>query len=374
MPENAAETHAIQQADFEQITTLVMAEFQIEEALLEHNIPTYYLKQPQETKQTFLRLMKSLGHMNLIPVLRKIDERIVLKIIPKPRTRPSNILVNWLLFLVTIGTTFLTGYMLSGHLIDPLIGGATFTIAIMSVLGVHEMGHKLTANKEGMEATAPYFIPGPPPIGDFFGIGTFGAVILQKSLPPNKDSLFDIGASGPIVGFIIAVAATLVSLPFSVYDWVPAGTQTLPVPLLLRLVAPYLLPSFETAPPSPGPEYVPVVVLHPVAVAGWVGMFVTMLNLLPAAMLDGGHVARSLFGERTRSVLTVLSVISLIFISFPMAIFVLFMSMYKHPGPLDDVSSLSTRKKLMAIGLLVVFVLSSFLHYLVYLLLHFFGG
>jgi membrane-associated protease RseP (regulator of RpoE activity) len=299
-----------------------------------------------------------------------VDKRIVLKIVPKPPTRPSNILINWLLFFATIGTTFLTGYMLSGELIDPLLGGATFTIAIMAVLGVHEMGHKLTADKEGIEATPPYFIPGPPPIGDFLGIGTFGAVIMQKSLPPNKDSLFDVGSSGPFVGFIIATIATVVGLPFSVYSLVPKGTPTLPVPLLLELVAPFLLPPIGTA-PIPGPKDELVILLHPVAVAGWVGMFVTMLNLLPAAMLDGGHVSRSLFGEKTRAVLTALSIISLIFVSFPMAIFVLFMSMYKHPGPLDDVSSLSTSRKLLAILLLVVFVLSSFLHYLVYFVLGF---
>jgi membrane-associated protease RseP (regulator of RpoE activity) len=101
--------------------------------------------------------------------------------------------------------------------------------------------------------------------------------------------------------------------------------------------------------------------LHPVAFAGWVGMVVTMLNLLPAAMLDGGHVARSLVGEKTRSILTFLSILLLILVGFwPMAFFVLFISMYKHPGPLDDVSSLSASRKLLTIVLIVIFVLCSF--------------
>jgi membrane-associated protease RseP (regulator of RpoE activity) len=90
-------------------------------------------------------------------------------------------------------------------------------------------------------------------------------------------------------------------------------------------------------------------------------MFVTMLNLVPAAMLDGGHVSRSLLGEKTRTVLTVLSIVYLVFVSIPMAIFVLFLSMYRHPGPLDDVSSLSTSKKLLAVVLVIIFVLSAFL-------------
>jgi len=354
------------QTDFEQITTLVSGEFQIEEALLEHNIPTYYLKQPQETKQAFLRLLKKLEEMNFIAILRKKDGRIVLKIVPKPPTKPSNILVNWLLFFATIGTTFLTGYMLSGDLTDPLIGGATFTIAIMAVLGTHEMGHKLTANKKGIEATPPYFIPGPPPVGGFLGIGTFGAVIMQKSLPPNKDALFDVGSSGPIVGFILALTVTSVGLLFSPTFPIPHEPMNfLPAPLIFEIIAIMVVR-------LPQGYYIQ---LHPVAFAGWVGMIITMLNLLPAAMLDGGHVARSLVGEKTRTVLTALSILLLILEDFwPMAIFVLFISRYRHPGPLDDVSSLSNSRKLLTIALVIIFVLSSFLHYLIFILLKFLSG
>ena len=337
------------QTDFEQITTLVSGEFQIEEALLEHNIPTYYLKQPQETKQAFLKLLKKLEAMNFIAILRRHDGKIVLKIIPKPPTKPSNVLINWLLFLATIGTTFVTGYLLSVDLIDPIIGGATFTIAIMAVLGTHEMGHKLTANKKGIEATPPYFIPGPPPVGGFLGIGTFGAVIMQKSLPPNKDALFDVGSSGPIVGFILALIVTLVGLLFSPIFPITGPMNFLPAPLIFEIIAIMVVR-------LPQGYYIQ---LHPVAFAGWVGMIVTMLNLLPAAMLDGGHIARSLVGEKTRTVLTALSILLLILEDFwPMAIFVLFISMYRHPGPLDDVSSLSNSRKLLTIALVIIFVLS----------------
>jgi len=367
IPSETAEAPFTQE-DFERITTLVSTEFQVEEALLEHNIPTYYLKQPQETKHAFLRLLRNLETMNFIAILRRRDGRIVLKIIPKPTIKRSNILVNWLLFFATIGTTFITGYMLSGDLTDPLIGGATFTIAIMAVLGMHEMGHKLTANKKGIEATPPYFIPGPPPIGDVLGIGTFGAVIMQKSLPPNKDALFDIGSNGPIVGFILASIVTLIGLPFSPIKFSDELLPGLPVPLLFWLFGRVLVNV-----PLEHPGKYAYILLHPVAFAGWVGMIVTMLNLFPAGMLDGGHVSRSLFGEKTRAVLMVLSVISLALISPIMAIFVLFISTYKHPGPLDDVSGLSTSRKLLAIVLVVIFVLSSFLHYLVFILLELLG-
>jgi len=196
----------INQTEFEKLKEIVCKHFQIEEALIEHNIPTFYLKQPQETKHAFLKLLEKLEQMNLVAYLRKTNGRIVLRIFPKQPSKPSNILVNWLLLFATVGTAFAAGYLLSEGFTDPLIGGATFTVAIMAVLGMHEMGHKLTANREGIEATPPYFIPGPPPFG------TFGAVIMQKSLPPNKDSLFDIGASGPICGFLVAVVATIIGL------------------------------------------------------------------------------------------------------------------------------------------------------------------
>lgn len=360
IPPGTPEAPPIQQADFDRVTSLVAAQFQVEESLVEHGTPTYYLKWPQETKQAFLKLLKSLEPMNLIAFLRRVDGRIVLKVIGKPSVKPSNVLINWVLFFATIATTFVTGYMLSTDHLDPLIGGLTFTIAIMTVLGMHEMGHKLTADRKRMEATPPYFIPGPPPMGGFFGIGTFGAVIMQKSLPPNRDALFDVGANGPIVGFVLAVIISIVGLLFSPIYPVEPNMSFLPSPLIFTLFIMFVVN-------LPHNYYVS---LHPVAFAGWVGMLVTMLNLLPAAMLDGGHVSRSLFGEKTRLVLTTLSILLLIAEDFwPMAIFVLFISMYRHPGPLDDVSSLSTSRKLLTIALVAVFVLCSYLHYYILALL-----
>jgi Zn-dependent protease len=348
---SGSETQITQQSIFEQITTLVSTEFQIEEALLEHNIPTYYLKQPQETKQAFLRLLKNLEPMGLVGLLRRKDGRIVLKVIPKPQIKPSNILVNWLLFFATIGTTFITGYWLSLNLTNPIIGGATFTIAIMAVLGTHEMGHKLTANKKGVEATLPYFIPGPPPLG------TFGAVIMQKSLPPNKDALFDVGANGPISGFIIATIVSTIGLMMLIPSSPIPESSPIQLPILWFLLG-HLLSSLNALPqPSLGQD----LYLHPVTFAGWVGIVVTMLNLLPAAMLDGGHVARALVGEKLSVILTFLSISFLLVEGFlPMAFFVLFLSMYRHPGPLDDVSSLSTSRKLLTIVLVAIFVLCLF--------------
>jgi membrane-associated protease RseP (regulator of RpoE activity) len=337
------------QASFEQVTSVISSEFSVEESLMENGVPTYHLMQPQETKQAFLRVLKKLEPMNLIALLRRTDGTVVLRVVPRPPVKPSNTLINWALLFATIATTFVTGYLLSPDVINPYVGGATFTAAMLAVLGTHEMGHKITANKKGIDATLPYFIPGWPPLG------TFGAVIMQKSLPPNKDALFDVGADGPIAGFIIATIVSIIGLTLTIRS-PPVPANPIGVPLMWNILE-RLLNSFNLIPKAP-PNW--ILLLHPVAFAGWVGMFVTMLNLLPAAMLDGGHVARSVLGEKL-GLRLVLAVLSLVYLTIegliPMAFLVLLMLFFRHPGPLDDVSSLSTSRKLVALGLVGIFIL-----------------
>ncbi|HEX9262563.1 MAG TPA: site-2 protease family protein [Candidatus Bathyarchaeia archaeon] len=341
-----------QQADFEKITLLVTSEFQIEESIIEQDMPTYYLKWPQETKQAFLRLLRKLEKINMVAFLRKANKRVVLKVVGKPLVKPSNPWTYWILFLATIATTFVTGYFLlppeAG--LDPFVSGAIFSASIMTVLGLHEMGHKLTANKNKVEATSPYFVPGPPPLG------TLGAVIVQKSLPPNRDALFDIGSNGPIAGFVVALIFSAIGIALSIPGELPPGEFLEPlswIPMIEGMSSLNLIPQIVF--PNNG------LYLHPVAYAGWAGMIVTMLNLLPAAMLDGGHVAKSLVPDRYRYILTIVSVVTLVLVGrefWIFALIVVFMSSFKHPGPLDDVSGLSRNRKLVTIGLLACLILS----------------
>jgi membrane-associated protease RseP (regulator of RpoE activity) len=350
-----ADASAFQQADFEKITHLVTAEFQVQEALIQEGTPTYYLMWPQETKQAFLRLLKKLEEMKLIAFLRKIDGRIALRVAPKPPVKPSNPRTYWILFFATVLTTFITGYygfQESG--MDPLISGAIFSASILTVLGVHEMGHKVTANRKKIEATSPYFIPGPPPLG------TLGAVIMQKSLPPNRDALFDIGANGPISGFVVALIFSAIGLTLLIPTTMQpdaGGLNLIPVSWLLLMPA---LSSLNLIPQLAPPNN--AWALHPIAWAGWAGMVVTMLNLLPAAMLDGGHVARStIANDKLRLIFTFASVALLLFSGTEfiiMAFLIVFMSMFRHPGPLDDVSTLSRNRKLLTIALVACFILA----------------
>lgn len=325
-------------AQFEQIRVMVTSEFDVEDGFVEHDIPTFYVRLREDSKEAFLRLTQRMESLGLIPILRRRNEKVVLQAIPKPSTKPSRNTTNVILFLATLGTVFLSGYLQS----PDLAGALMFTGAIIAILGSHEMGHKLLADKHSIEATYPYFIPGLPPIG------TFGAVIQQKSLPPNRDALFDLGFAGPVTGFIVSIIVTFIGIQLSaVTNVLPSNAREIEVPLLFQFI-------IRLFPPSGTGHWI---MFHPVAFAGWVGMVVTMLNLVPVGMFDGGHVARSLVGEKTHRILSYLGIALLAIIWYPMAFLALLFAFYPHPGPLDDVSQPTTRRKLAALGLIAVFIL-----------------
>ena len=338
---------SIDAAQFEQLRGTVESEFDVEDGFMEYGIPTFYVRLREDSKQAFLRLVKSLDTLELVPLLRRKKEKVVLQIVRKPPVKPSRKIINLALFFATLGTVFLSGYLQSD-----IVGAMMFTGAIMAIVGLHELGHKLMADKHAVEATYPYFIPGLPPLG------TFGAVILQKSLPPNRDALFDGGIAGPLMSFFISIPITIVGIIFSSYTWIPEGSLTLPVPILFLLIGLIFQPLGAVPPlPTESGTYLLGVSPHPLAFAGWVGMLVTTLQLVPVGMFDGGHVARSLVGKKAHRILSYLGIILFAIISLPMALLALFFSSYQHPGPLDDVSQPTTLRKLAAIGLIAIFIL-----------------
>ncbi len=328
---------------FEEIQVIVESEFNVVESFVEHGIPTFYVNYQEDSKEAFLKLIKRLDHMKLIPILRQKEEKVVLQIRAKPQIKPNRNIINIALFFATLGTVFLSGYIMSD---TDILGALLFTGAIMAILGTHEMGHKLLADKHNVDATYPYFIPSPPwP----FGIGTFGAVIRQKAIPSNKDALFDIGFTGPITGFIIATIVTIIGIQLSTYVPPDPNAVYISVPLLFQ----FIIMAF---PPSGAGG---AIQMHPVAFAGWVGMVVTMLNLVPSGMFDGGHVARSVLGDKRHQIISYAGIILLALIGWwLMAILALFFTASRHPGPLDDVSKLTKSRKIGAILLLAVFILS----------------
>jgi len=200
--------------------------------------------------------------------------------------------VNTVLFIATIFTTLLAGALQQSAEIfqhpAELIRGIPFSFTLMAILLTHEMGHYLTSRYHGVSATLPYFIPAPSIIG------TFGAFIRMTSPILSKRALIDIGASGPIAGFVVAIAAVAVGLHYSrVVEVSTLEGMKLGTPLIFSMISNLMI----------GP--VPMdhdVLLHPVAFAGWIGMFVTALNLIPIGQLDGGHVVYAVFGRRHRTI------------------------------------------------------------------------
>jgi membrane-associated protease RseP (regulator of RpoE activity) len=347
---------------YEQVYKIVAAEFSVEEGFIEYDAPTFYVTPKPNSKQAFLRLYKQLDSKQLVPILREKEKRVMLQVVPKPPVKPSRSWINIVLLLATIGTTLITGYLLSLSstelmpelMPNPWIGAVMFSAAVMFILGAHEMGHKLTANRHKIEATYPYFIPGLPPLG------TFGAVIQEKSLPPTKDSFFDLGISGPMIGFLATIIVTLIGVQLSVLlsmSELPSGVQVEPLQELFGIPLPFLFGVLLILFPPAGSGT--IIWLHPVVQAGYIGMIVTMLNLMPVGQLDGGHIAHVLLGEKTRLVLSLIAIIVLFFAGYYfMAIFAVLIARVKHPDPLDGISELSQSRKLATVLAIAVFVLS----------------
>ncbi|WP_396611437.1 site-2 protease family protein [Haloferax sp. S1W] len=209
---------------------------------------------------------------------------------------------NVLLFFATILSTLFVGaygwyYVpLSDLTANPLLAlqAWPFTAAILGVLSVHELGHYLVGRYHGVDVSLPYLIP------FIFPFGTLGAIIRMRGQMPDRKALFDIGVAGPLAGLAATIVVTVIGLslePMTVPEWALSGSGDVIVfnnPPLLDAIAAAL------GQPTEYPD--PRMTVHPVVIGGWVGMFFTVLNLLPVGQLDGGHMLRAMLGERQESV------------------------------------------------------------------------
>ena len=252
-------------------------------------------------------------------------------------------LINIILFAATIFSTY-------------LINGPSYALCIIVILLAHEMGHFIMCRKYHVDATWPIFLPFP----SLFG--TLGAVIRMKGHIPNKRALFDIGVAGPIGGLIFAIPITIIGLFLSEVRPVPQDTTSyigLGEPILFSFFSKMLIGEV-----SRGFD----IYLSPVAFAGWAGLFITALNLLPLGQLDGGHIIYALLGEHSTKVYKVgislfcLFTIFLIVrfhnpVWFIFAVMLLFIG-FKHPPPIDPFTQLDFKRKCIGILMLVIFLLS----------------
>lgn len=313
--------------------------------------PVFTVQVPPDSKARFLALRQRLQPTGLLPLLRRRDDRPILAFLPQPPRAQWRWQLNAALFLATLLTTFAAGYINArgladdGYLRSATSGGLAFSLSLMAILVTHEMGHKVLSIIRGVDSSLPYFIPMVPPLG------TMGAVIVTRVPAPNRDALIDVGAAGPIAGFLVAIPVLIIGVLHS-FVIRPTDFQgvNFPDPLLLRWLVAWILHPPEGA----------VVLGHPMLFAGWLGLFVTSINLLPASMLDGGHAVRALLGARVHRILSWVGVaVAAVLGYWLMAVLIVVMLRRGHPGPLDDVSPPSLSRVVIGVILVAIFVVSA---------------
>ncbi len=259
-----------------------------------------------------------------------------------------------LLFILTFLTTLIAGSLLNGVIpwVEPekIYLGLPFSLTLLLILLTHELSHYFASRMHHVPATLPYFIPAPSIIG------TFGAIIKMKPPIPHRRSLIDIGASGPIGGFIVALIASIVGLALS--DVKPMGEIQGGISFGSSLLFAFLSKIVLNIDPE---KY--DIILHPVAFAGWIGFLVTSLNLLPIGQLDGGHIVYALLGERHKlismSMLPVLIVLGIYY--WPgwiiWAVLMIIIG-FKHPPVVYPDIELDRNRKIIGLISFVIFILT----------------
>ena len=327
---------------------------------------TFYINLPQDNTldEKFEQLRLELRKIGFIPFLNYEGGEYILHIIKKPRlnTRPK--WLNLLLFFTTIITTMLSGSMLfltewsvkSMLLPKNLINGLIFfSVPLMAILGIHELGHYFVSKKHNVAASLPFFIPIPP--NPVLPLGTLGAVISMREPIPNRKALIEIGIAGPIAGFLVSIPVCLIGLFLMQQNPIfadPSQTMQLNPPLLFTALSQLI-----TLPTVPGKD----IVIHPTAFAGWVGLLVTAINLLPAGQLDGGHIARGVLREKHKY--ASFAAIALLLLSsffgggwLFMAFFIIFFIGAGHPPALNEFVPLDARTKGLAVLAIIIFIMS----------------
>lgn len=333
------------------------------------NAVLFFCRIDKETlDENFESLRKSLSKKGYIPVLRYEKGEHIIQIVFKPKLKKKPVWINLALFIATVFTTTLAGAILWVGIYEPGLesleffaksiepfylwnGFIYFSIPLLAILGVHEMGHYFVSKKHNLETSLPFFIPLPPP----FILGTFGAIISTHEPIPNRKTLLDVGASGPICGFLVAIPVCIVGLFLMQQNPIPipadAGGIGIEFPLVMQGLS-NLFPITSDV----------MIQIHPTLFAGWVGCFLTAVNLLPIGQLDGGHIARAVFKEKQKYVswAVIIAIVALSFFSSGWLFFViiiLFLIGTRHQPPLNEITPLDTKRVLIGILALIIFVL-----------------
>jgi len=340
-----------------------------------------FLVADAEIKETFPSFLKELCTIGMIATAKRSkyfsrliptllseirfpvsDTSIIISVFKKNQTAKAKrrFPLPFIFFATTVIFVFYDGFFRSGgifaktYVSDPFLMAAIYTLSLMGILGVHELGHMIALKHYGIRASWPYFIPGVPGF-----IPTFGALITQQSNMTNRNVMFDVGIAGPVAGLIITI---IVSIYGSSISALISDNE------YLRLSDENQLLSFNSSLLMMGTLYLTgkvvekmVVVMSPVFFAAWIGFALTSINLIPAWQLDGGHLARAALGQHWHKIVTYAGIAVLFVLGFfPMAILVLVLSLRTPANvPLDDVSPLSKKRKVLffvALGIVAVAV------------------
>lgn len=320
-----------------------------------------------DSEAAYTQLDGQFESLDLLPIFRDEDGKHVIYVVEgriNPAPRPW--WPNLALFVVTFFSVLMVGVLraandaafydtnLAQAIVNDLMGnmwrGLPYAISVLLILGAHELGHYFAARRHKLAVTLPYFLPLP-----FGGFGTFGAFIQLRQPIRNRKMLLDIGASGPLAGLVFAVPILLIGLATSPRGPIPPAGILEGNSIFYGLAKIILFGEFL-------PNGQIDVFVNQLAWAGWIGLFITGLNLIPLGQLDGGHVTYSILGERARllyfpviagmAFITLLSEGELLI----MLLLLLFLGR-AYATPLDNITQLDPRRRWIAIGTLVVFVL-----------------
>lgn len=348
-----------------------------------------------DSEKAYDMLAEYLADYGLTPLFReKGGQHEIIMVDELPVSQPGPIWVNILLFVLTILSVMFTGAQFAEteftqpfqrsflDFLKYLLQGWPFALSLLGILLAHELGHYLVGKSRGETVTLPYFIPMP-----LSAFGTMGAFISMKEIPKNKKHLMDIGVAGPLIGLLVAIPVLFIGLSMSTLGPIEADLpegyvhfiegnslfyliakyltfgKLLPQPTSYGDLSPivYWLRYFFTGSPVPlgGLD----VTIHPVAWAGWAGLFVTAINLIPAGQLDGGHILFVLFGKEKAKKLYPFVLGALVLMGFFWSGWWLWAGLLlffgrRYAEPLDMITPIDRKRKILGILALIVFLLT----------------
>ena len=345
----------------DEIISMVSSIFDVKEIMININDIQFKIED-KNFKDRFVNLARQLEVRNFAPRLEKSSGQIYIFVTKLPEVKRKWLSKSWvprILFAATVTMVLIDGYFRTdfvnslAFIGDPFGMSILYAFSLIGILGVHESGHLFAAKKHKIRTTWPYFIPGVP----VFGIPTFGALIQSRGLTINRDILFDVAIAGPIAGLAIAIIVCIFGAYTSPEISSELADELFSESQLMKMNMPILM-SVSLDLFDKGGSYKEII-MSPILFAAWLGFLITFLNLLPAWQLDGGHMARALFGKKWHQIATYASMGVLVLLGYWfMALFILILSTRSRDAkPLDDISPLTKNRKKLFIVVVILGIL-----------------